>query len=99
MGIATKPALLGLSCKSAIGPVNFGPMSVSTTLLLSETSRADKLRVTEELWDDLCHSSEGVPSPAWHGEVLAARVKRVATSEAEFRDWADVRERLLQKKG
>ena len=73
-------------------------MSTSTTLPLSEMSHAAKLRVMEELWDDLCHSSEGVPSPAWHGEVLAARAERVAKGEAEFREWADVKERLLRKK-
>ncbi len=70
-------------------------MRASTTLPLSEMSQADKLRVMEELWDDLCHSSEGVPSPAWHGEVLAARVKK---GEASFREWASVRESLLRKK-
>ena len=73
-------------------------MSIATTLPLSEMSRAEKLRAMEELWDDLCHSSEGVPSPAWHGEVLAARAERVAKGEAEFREWADVKERLLRKK-
>jgi hypothetical protein len=73
-------------------------MSTAPTLPLSEMSHAAKLRVMEELWDDLCHSSEGVPSPAWHGEVLAARAERVAKGEAEFRDWADVKERLLRKK-
>jgi hypothetical protein len=73
-------------------------MSSATTLPLSEMSRAAKLRVMEELWDDLCHSAEGVPSPSWHGEVLAARAERVAKGEAEFREWADVKERLLRKK-
>ena len=73
-------------------------MSAATTLPLTEMSRAAKLRVMEELWDDLCHSSEGVPSPAWHGEVLAARAERVAKGEAEFHEWADVKERLLRKK-
>ena len=73
-------------------------MSTATTLPLSEMSYAAKLRVMEELWDDLCHSSEGVASPAWHGEVLAARTERVAKGEAEFREWADVKERLLRKK-
>ena len=73
-------------------------MSNATTLPLSEMSRAAKLRVMEELWDDLCHSSEGVRSPAWHGEVLAARVERVAKGEAEFREWADVKDRLLRQK-
>jgi hypothetical protein len=58
-------------------------------------SHAAKLRAMEELWDDLCHSPEGVPSPGWHSEVLAARVERVAKGEAEFRDWTDVKERFL----
>ena len=73
-------------------------MSIVTPLPLSEMSHAAKLRMMEDLWDDLCHSSEGVPSPAWHGEVLAARAERVAKGEAEFREWADVKERLLRKK-
>ena len=73
-------------------------MSIATTLPLTEMSHAAKLRVMEELWDDLCHSSEGVPSPVWHGEVLAARTERVAKGEAGFREWADVKESLLRKK-
>jgi Putative addiction module component len=73
-------------------------MSAATTLPLSEMTHAAKLRVMEELWDDLCHSPEGVPSPAWHGEVLAARVERVAAGESEFRDWAETKERLLRKR-
>ena len=52
----------------------------------------------DELWDDLCRSPEGVSSPAWHGEVLAARVARVAEGKAEFREWSDVKERLLRKR-
>ncbi len=73
-------------------------MSVSTTLPLSEMSHADKLRVMEELWDDICHSPEGVHSPAWHGEVLAARTERVKKGETSFREWSDVKENLLRKK-
>ncbi len=72
-------------------------MSTGTTLPLSEMSHAAKLRIMEDLWDDLCHSRDGVPSPAWHGEVLAARAERVAKGEAEFREWSDVKERLLRK--
>lgn len=72
-------------------------MSSPTTISLSGMSHVEKLRVMEELWDDLCHSAEGVASPAWHGEVLAARAERVAKGEAEFREWTEVRERLLRK--
>ncbi len=73
-------------------------MSVATILPLSEMAHVDKLRVMEELWDDLCHSPEGMPSPAWHGEVLAARAERVAKGEAKFHEWFDVKERLLRKR-
>jgi hypothetical protein len=52
----------------------------------------------EELWDDICHSPEGVHSPAWHGEVLAARTERVKKGETSFREWSDVKENLLRKK-
>jgi Putative addiction module component len=73
-------------------------MSTPTSLPLSEMSHAAKLRAMEELWDDLCHSPEGVTSPAWHGEVLAARAERVKKGEASFRDWTEVKESLLRKK-
>jgi len=78
--------------------IYFGDTTLATTLPLGEMSQAAKLRIMEELWDDLCHSSEGVPSPAWHGEVLAARAEGVARGEAGFLQWADVKERLLHKK-
>ncbi len=67
------------------------------TLPVREMSRATKLRIMEELWDDLCHSAQDVPSSAWHGEVLAERAERVAKGLAEFREWSEVKERLLRK--
>ncbi len=69
-----------------------------TTLPLRQMSHAAKLRIMEELWDDLCHSAEGVASPGWHGDVLAARAERVSRGEAEFHEWNEVKERLLRKK-
>ncbi len=73
-------------------------MGTPTTLPLNEMSRTAKLRAMEELWDDLCHSREGVASPVWHGEVLAARAERVAKGGAGFLEWAGVKERLLRQK-
>jgi len=58
----------------------------------------DKLQAIEELWADLARKSEAVPSPAWHGDVLRARERRIADGTARFLDIADakqaVRERL-----
>lgn len=68
---------------------------MNVTLPLPEMTRTEKLRAMEELWDDLCHSAEELPSPAWHGEVLAERAKRVEAGQAEFRPWEAVKARLL----
>lgn len=68
-----------------------------TTLPLNEMTVATKLRLMEELWDDLCRGEEQPVSPAWHGEVLAARAQRVASGEAEFHDWEKVKQRLLRQ--
>ena len=63
-------------------------------LPLNEMTTSDKLSVMEELWDDLCRHPEQVPSPAWHGEVLSGREKRVRDGEAGFSDLADAKERI-----
>lgn len=73
-------------------------MSAVAIPLLKDMPRLAKLRLMEELWDDLCHSPEGIDSPAWHGEVLAARSARVADGTAQFRDWEEVKGRLLTQR-
>jgi len=30
----------------------------------------EKLRVIEEIWENLLRDSENIPSPAWHADVL-----------------------------
>lgn len=65
---------------------------------LQQMTATDKLQAIEEIWADLAHESEDVPSPAWHGDVLRAREQRIADGSARFLDVADakqaVRERL-----
>lgn len=72
------------------------PMSAAITLPLHELTRETKLRLMEELWDDLCHSPEGVPSPDWHAEVLADRRARVQRGEGVFLEWEEVKAWLVQ---
>lgn len=55
----------------------------ATTLPLRDMSQDSKLRVIEELLDNLCRSPRGVPSPKLHAEVLAARAERVKKRDAE----------------
>jgi len=63
-------------------------------LPLNEMTTADKLSLMELLWDDLCRTPENVPSPAWHGEVLAEREKRLQNGQTQFSDFAEAQDRL-----
>ncbi|MDZ4201945.1 MAG: addiction module protein [Gallionella sp.] len=67
---------------------------MNITAQLDQLSTADKLRTMEYLWDDLCRHAEEVPSPAWHGEVLAERERAVAEGSAVFRDWEAEKTRI-----
>jgi hypothetical protein len=44
----------------------------------------ERLQAMELLWASLTRAPETVPSPDWHGEVLATRLARVGRGEAEF---------------
>lgn len=63
-------------------------------LPLDKMTTADKLSAMEQLWDDLCRSPQGVPSPAWHGEILSDREKRVRKGRARFSDLADAKNNI-----
>ncbi len=67
---------------------------MNITAQLDSLSTADKLRTMEYLWDDLCRHADAVPTPAWHGEVLAERVLAVTNGQAIFRDWESEKSRI-----
>lgn len=47
-------------------------------------SSLKKLRLIEQLWDELSREAESVDSPAWHAEVPADAEKAVADGRATF---------------
>jgi hypothetical protein len=67
---------------------------MNITAQLEQLSTADKLRAMEYLWDDLCRHADEMPSPSWHGEVLAERERAVAEGGAIFRDWETEKSRI-----
>jgi hypothetical protein len=54
------------------------------TLPLNDMTTADKLSLMELLRDDLSRTPEDVPSPAWHGEILAARERAIKEGRTKF---------------
>lgn len=67
-------------------------MSIATEHL----TRMEKLRIIEQLWDELCRSPEEIESPAWHGDALEEAEQAAAKGEAGFVDWNQTKEHLRQ---
>lgn len=67
------------------------------SLPLDEMSTEDKLRAMEELWIDLSAKPEQIPSPEWHGDVLAAREARFERGEVGVTEWSEVKWRLKDR--
>lgn len=58
-----------------------------TALDLGKMSTAEKLRLMEELWENLSSKEESLPSPAWHGAILAERERLISSGEESYIDW------------
>jgi hypothetical protein len=61
------------------------------TLPLETMTISDKLQMMETIWNNLIQVSQEMPSPAWHRDVLAARMERVNKGESTYSDWAEVK--------
>lgn len=58
---------------------------------------AEKVRIMEELWDDLRLRAEGVPVPQWHKDLLDERERLIESGEAQFDDWDAARKRITEQ--
>jgi hypothetical protein len=66
-------------------------------LPLEKMTTDDKLRTMEDIWTDLCHIPQAIPSPAWHADVLHAREQRIRQGVSRFGDWSEAKSRIREK--
>lgn len=64
---------------------------------LDKMTTLEKLRALEDIWSDLQRTSDEVPSPAWHADVLRAREDRVREGSSQFGDWTDAKRRIRER--
>ena len=57
-------------------------------------SLEERFQAMELLWASISRTPDAVPSPAWHGDVLADRLAKIERGEAEFLTMAQLKERL-----
>ena len=61
---------------------------------IEQMSLEEQLQAMELLWASLSRTPNAVPSPDWHGEVLAARIAKIERGEGEFLTIPQLKERL-----
>lgn len=57
----------------------------------------ERLQTMELLWASLVGTPEAVPSPAWHGEVVASRLAKMERGEGEFLTLGELQDRLRRR--
>ena len=67
---------------------------MNLTLPLEQMTIAEKMRTMENIWDDLCKKADGLPSPAWHKQVLKEREDRIKSGVSKFVDWEDAKKNI-----
>jgi putative addiction module component (TIGR02574 family) len=72
-------------------------MSSASEIPIDSLSVAEKLVLMERLWVDLSRRPADVPSPDWHGDVLAERLAAVRDGKTAFVDWDDAKKRLRDR--
>jgi len=64
---------------------------------IADLSVQEKLGLMERIWVDLERQPSEIPSPNWHGDVLARRLSAIQNGDVEFSDWSDVKKRLQNR--
>src|SRR5262249_20222117 len=64
-----------------------------------ELSRAEKLRLVEDLWDALAASPDDVPVHEWQKEDLARRKANLQKNPASGLGWDEIKRRVRSRHG
>ena len=66
-------------------------------MLIENLSVPEKLILMERLWEDLSRKPSDIPSPDWHGDVLAERLAAVREAKTGFVEWDEAKKRLAER--
>ena len=61
---------------------------------ITELSPAEKLKLVEDLWDDLATTPESIPVHAWHKKELAQRKANLIRDATTAISWEDIKQRI-----
>lgn len=65
---------------------------------IQSMSAVERLQAMELLWRSFSGSEDKLPSPDWHGEVLAGRLAKVEAGEGKFLTIPELKARLTSQR-
>ena len=63
----------------------------------AQMSTPEKLRLMEDLWDQLCQSESELPVPQWHKDLLDQREREAREGKAKFVDWETAKRQIAER--
>ncbi len=58
----------------------------------------ERFQVMEMIWESFSDSPEQVPSPNWHGDILAGRLAKVEAGKGNFLTVDQLKQRLARSR-
>ncbi len=68
-----------------------------STINIKNLSREEKLKVMEDIWEDLSRDEKEVESPNWHQEALKETEHRLNSGQEKIVDWKVAKEELRKR--
>ncbi len=69
---------------------------MAVVIPIDEMSVSERIAAMEAIWQSLSREPSDVPSPPWHGDMLAAREESVRSGGAGFLDWEECKRTLRE---
>ena len=70
---------------------------MSNILEIKNLTKEEKLRVMEEIWEDLSNYKEQIDSPEWHNAALQETNHRFNNGLEKSVDWQDAKNELRKR--
>ena len=64
---------------------------------IKNLSREEKLKVMEDIWEELSSEEKEVESPPWHQEALKETEHRLISGQEKIVDWKVAKEELRKR--
>jgi hypothetical protein len=66
--------------------------------MIGRMTPAEQMQAMELLWHALSRTPGTVESPRWHAIVMAKRLRKIESGEAEFLSIEQVKQRMIDRK-